>query len=222
VEGFSWQATYAGALERALARRCVLLVYFPPIAGNPEPPVLALAARALGNPPALEGVRVGADEVESLSRKFRVRVVPCVLLLDRRENVVSRWDGTVPRSFWQTLARVVARLQRTEAALREKADRALRLSEEGDTEGSYRAFAELVGSKSTPPDILEDAHRVEERLVEKLRLEVVRVLARDGMSGETELIAELERVRSSTAHQGMRAEIDAERERLRTTKVGGR
>lgn len=165
---------------------------------------------------------MGSDEVESLARKFRVRVTPCLVLVDRRENVVFRWDATAPRSFWQTLDRVVARLDKAESLLRKKADDALRLCEAGDREGAYRAVAGLLGSRSTPPDVMDDARTVEARLLEALRLEVVRILARDGISPATAVIADLERLRASTAHPGMRAEIEAEVARLRTTRIGAR
>src|SRR5262245_177363 len=111
---FAWKSTYAEGRAAAEGRGRPLLLYFPPIDTAKEPRAIALAPRALGVPPFAEGTRVGAGEILELMKRFEVKQVPALLLLDRRENVIQRWEGEgkVPANAWAVLEALVRRLEK--------------------------------------------------------------------------------------------------------------
>lgn len=220
-ESFQWREAYAEAFERALERGRPLLVYFPPVGGGPDPAPIAGAARALGSPPAAEGVRVGAREVAELARRFEVRKVPCVLFLDRRENVLAKWEGSVPADLWLDAGQVLADLRRRDSAFLRRADEALRKAEAGDLEGGYRTAAEILRSPRAPPEALRRAQEVERRLARRVRAEMLEILAAEGLRADAELRPRLERLRASTRHPGLREEIEREISRLERAKIAG-
>ena len=199
---FGWSATYAEALDLALARKCPLLVYFPPVRGEREPRILALAPKVLGVPPAAEGVRVGADDVSDLVSRYKVRAVPAVLLLDRRENVIHRWDGTIPRNFWRTIQSLLGRVARAEKAVRKTLRDAHTQAAKDDLEGAYRKVARILGSRQTPPDSLLEAKEIEARLVRRVREGKILILAREGTDSDKVLLEDLRKLRAGTRHPG--------------------
>lgn len=221
AELFEWRESYAEAFERALERGRPLLVYFPPLGGGADPAPISGAARALGSPPAAEGVRVGARDVADLARRFGVRKVPCVLFLDRRENVLARWEGSVPADFWLGVGQVLADLRRRDSGFLRRADEALRKAEAGDLEGGYRTAAEILRSSRAPPEAVERAAEVERRLARRVRGEMLEILAAEGLREDAELRARLEKLRASTRHLGLREEIEREISRLERAKIAG-
>ncbi len=218
---FAWRASYAEALSEARGGGRPILVYFPPVGGGPDPAPIGAAARWLGSPPRVEGVRVGADEVADLARRFAVRKVPCLLLLDARENVAARWEGSIPQDVWSSVRDVAERLRSRDSALRRRVREALERSEAGDAEGAYRAVAGLLQSPSAPPDVVEAAREVERRLVRRVRAEMLGVLAEEGLRSDAELRARLSKLRSATRHPGLKEEIRREERRLEETRIAG-
>lgn len=219
---FSWRSTYAEALSAALDRKKPLLVYFPPIEAAQEPRFLALAQRALGTPPAAEGARIGSADIEDLVKRFGVKHVPALLLIDRRENVLLRWEERFPKEPWKDIDLMMRRLAKKE----EEDARVLRegqaLEEAGDLEGAYRKVLPLVESIRTAPDTLAPAKRIESRYAADVRRRMLAILGKEGLVPEAQLAAELDLLRGASAHAGTRREIEKETARLRETVPGAR
>jgi len=217
---FSWRAGYAEGLAAALEARRPLLVYFPPIEAADEPRWIALAPRALGVPPMAEGARVGSADIADLVNRFEVKKVPALLLLDRRENVVLKWEEKFPREIWSAVEAAVRRIVKKD----EEDAKVLRdgqsLEATGDLDGAYRKVAPLIGSTKTAPDTLSGARRIEARYGAEMRRTMLRVLGKEGLVPEAKLIRELETLAGTNAHAGARREIEREIARLRETAPG--
>ena len=217
---FSWRPGYADGLAAAIETRRPLLVYFPPIEAADEPRFLALAPRALGVPPLAEGARIGSADIADLVRRFEVKKVPALLLLDRRENVVLKWEEKFPRDPWSAVEAAVRRIVKKD----EEDAKVLRdgqsLEATGDFEGAYRKVAPLIGSRKTAPDTLSASRKIESRYGAEMRRRMLRVLGKEGLVPETKLIRELEVLGAANAHPGARREIEREIARLRETTPG--
>lgn len=220
-EAFQWGTSYAETLSRARKRSRPVLVYFPPVGGARDPDFVAGAARALGSPPRAEGVRVGAGEVAELARRFQIRNVPCLLLVDVRENVLARWEDPFPQDLWNSLRDILDQIRRRDSALRRRVQEALERSEKGDAEGAYRAVAAILESLSAPPDVVETAQRVEQHLIRRVRAAMREVLAEEGIREDAELRSRLSKLRAGTRHPGLKEEIQREERRLEETRIGG-
>lgn len=219
---FSWRSTYAEALEAALRRSRPLLVYCPPVIASKEPAVMTFASKALGVPPLAEGVRVGPDEILEILERFKVREVPALLLVDRRENVLLRWEGQIPPNCWTALGGAIRRMSRKEDEDAKCLREARKLEASGDLEGAYRKAAPFLASPQTSPENLKEAEEVERSLLSALRLELLRSLAAEGLLSDSIIKAKLESLRSSTSHAAFRSSVEDEIRRLEQGTIGGR
>ena len=222
AEPFTWKASYAEALRLAVERRRPFFVYFPPTAGEAEPAILADAPKVLGAPPLVEGVRVGAAEVVDLVRRLQVKEVPTVILLDRRENILHRWDGKIPAGFWRTVQSIILRLGSREQAAERMLREALKKSQSGDLEGAYRKVTVILVSADSPPEALAKAREIEASLLRSVRERMLKALAGEGLSSDDSIVHELTDLRSSTQHPGLQEEIGREISRLKRLTVGAR
>jgi phosphoglycolate phosphatase-like HAD superfamily hydrolase len=217
---FTWKATYREGLEAARRRRRLLLLYLPPAGDRPEPAVLAHAARQLGSPPAVEGVRIGSADVEAILQRFAVRKLPVLLLLDRRENVVARWEGEAPAGLWTTLRQAVRRQEEREAGEAREAEEARRLALAGKLDAAYRKAEALRRSPLAAPESEAAARDVLGLVEREGERALMRTLAREGLASDSELREGLREVRRSAPHPATRAAIDREINRLERGVVG--
>jgi hypothetical protein len=165
---------------------------------------------------------VGPGEVLELLKRFEVKEVPALLVLDRRETVVHRWEGEgkIPAGVWAAVEALVRRLDKRE----EEDQKALRegqaLASAGDAEGAYRKVAALMESERTSPEVLAGARDLEKALAARLRRALLETLGREGIDRDEKVVRELEELAASTAHRRARLEIEAETARLRARKIG--
>jgi hypothetical protein len=219
---FAWKATYRDALAAALRRRTLFVLYFPPVDAANEPPVVRIAARALGIPPVVEGARVGADEILDLKERFHVKDLPAVVLLDRRENALQRWEGRLPNNLWALVEALARRFEKRDAEDRKAVAEGIALAVGGDLAGAYRKVMGLLASERTPPEILEEARDVEARVIASGRKRLLAALAVEGVAPDATLRADLAALREREVHPGVRAEIGREIERLEGRTLGAR
>jgi hypothetical protein len=180
------------------------------------------AARALGAPPLVDGVRVGAAEVRALLDRFEVKRIPCLILLDRRENVVARWESPLPGDLWSSLRAMARKLERRDRETEKVAVEALRSARDGGEEAAYRKVAPILASPDASPEALAAAREVEAILLRRVRERLLVILAREGIRADADVLADLEALRAGTGHGGLRKEIGREILRLRRGTVAGR
>lgn len=218
---FVWRSTYRAALDAALKARRPLLVYLPPGDGGDGPQAVETLPARLAAPALLEGVRASADEVLELMERFRVKKLPAVVLLDRRERVVAGWEGGIPADLPQRLVAAVRKI-----AEREEKDLKLfrevrKIAETGNFEGAYQKAVPLLEGEATVPEVLAALRRLEARLLETLLDRALVILAGEGLRPEADLVRELESLRGTTSHAGFRRSVDREIARLRGTRTPG-
>ena len=219
---FEWRDSYSEGLSAAREARRPLLVYFPPVSTEGEPSAMRGAARALGAPPLVEGVRVGAAEVRALLDRFEVKRIPCLILLDRRENVVARWEGPLPGDLWTSLKAILRKMERRDREMEKEALEALGSARDGNAETAYRKVAPILASPVASPEAIAAAREVEAILVRRVWGRLLEILAREGIRADADVLADLEALRAGTGHGGLRKEIGREILRLRRGTVAGR
>lgn len=219
---FAWRATYKEALSAALRRGTPIVLYFPPVDPAAEPPVVRLPARALGVPPIVEGARVGADEILDLKERFRVKELPAVLFIDRRENAVHRWEARIPANLWALVETLVRRLAKRDAEDRKVAAESAALAARGDIEGAYRKAVVLLESERTAPETLAGAKEIEAKVLALGRKRMMEALSLEGLAPDVELVRNLIQLREAEVHPRIRAEIGREIDRLRERRLGAR
>jgi hypothetical protein len=219
---FAWKGTYGEALSAALRRRTPFVLYFPPIDPAAEPPVARLAPRALGTPPIVEGARVGADEIVDLKQRFRVMELPAVLFVDRRGNVVHRWEGRIPANLWALVETLVRRVEKREAEDGKVAAEGLALAAAGDAEGAYRKVVPLLESERTDPETLARARAIEAKVLSAGRRRMLEALSLEGLAPDADLVERLASLMAREVHPRIRAEIGREIDRVRERRLGAR
>lgn len=170
----------------------------------------------------MEGVRVGAGDVEALLERLDIQKVPAIVLLDRRENILYRQQGGVAANLWRIVKAVVQRQARRDDELRATIREAREIAEEGRIEEAYRRVAPLLSAKTTPPELQAEARAVEELLAGSLRRRMLRILAAEGLRSDREIGDALEVLQGATRHPGVRREVAREIERLRRGTIGAR
>jgi len=219
---FAWKATYREALSTALRRKTPFLLYFPPVDIAAEPPVVKPPFRSLGVPPIVEGARVGADEILELKERFHVKELPAVLLIDRRENAVHRWEARIPANLWPLVEVLVRRLEKREADDRKLAAECAALAASGDVEGAYRKAVVLLESERTAPETLVEVRGIEAKVIAAGRKRMLEALSLEGLAPDADVARDLNALREAEAHPRIRAEIAREIARLRERKLGAR
>ena len=167
-----------------------------------------------------EGARVGSADIEDLVTRFEVKSVPALLLLDRRENLVLKWEQKFPREPWSAVEAAVRRIVKKDEEDAKVLHDGQSLEAGGDLEGAYRKVAPLIASRKTAPDTLSAARKIEARYGAEMRRRMLRVLGKEGLVPEAKLIRELEALGSANAHPGARRDIEREIARLRETTPG--
>jgi hypothetical protein len=169
-----------------------------------------------------EGVRVGAGEILEVLERFKVRELPALLLLDRRENVLLRWEGGIPLNCWSALEGAIRRLDRKDEEDARSLRDARKLEASGDLEGAYRKAAPFLASERTSPENLQEAGEVERSLLSARRRDLLRLLAEEGILPDSTVAAKLESLRAVTSHPGFRAAVADEIRRLERGAIGGK
>lgn len=214
-EPFAWKATYAEALQAARERSRPVVLYFPPVRDADEPSVVARLPKLFGVPPAVEGVRVGADEILQLMERFGVKKVPALVLIDLRENVLSGWQDGLAVPYLSRLLSAIRQFHKREAQDVARIRDARRLSERGELDVAYRRIVALLVSKHTSPGTLAVARRIEKLVLEEFERALYRVLAREGLLPDPELRAALKKLRSRLSHPEFQKMVDRELSRLK-------
>jgi len=218
---FEWRSTYAEARDAALKGRRPFIVYLPP-AHDREPAAILKLPALLGAPPLVEGVRVGADEVLKLLDKLKVTRLPALALVDRRENVIAKWEGGIPQDLMMRLQSLVARIADQEDKDARIVAEARRLASLGRIEDAYRKAVPLFESSRAAPEHVRAARDVESQLVQSLRIQAARILAREGIRPDAEIRKALMELRDSTTHAGFRAEVEHEHKLFEVTRTGAK
>ena len=217
-EPFAWSATYGEALQAARERSRPIVLYFPPVRDSDEPPFVAGLPKLFSLSPAVEGVRVGADELLQLMERFRIKKVPALVLIDLRENVLSGWQDGLAMSYLSTLMSAIRKFYRRESQDVVSIRDARRLARQGDLAGAYRCVASLLVSKHTSPGNLVAARRIEKSVLEEFERTLYAVLAWERLAPAPELRAVLKELRSRLSHPDFQRRVDREVLRLKRTE----
>ncbi len=217
TEPLVWRERYADGLRAALENRRAFIVYLPPANGREEPPSVLRLPQKLGVPPLVEGVRASSDEVLELLARLRVKKLPALVLLDRRENILAGWEDGVPADVFQRLQAALKKSEDRDAKDAKTFQEARRTAASTGLEAAYRKALPLIESRLTSPENLKEARAMEADLLTELRRSAVRALALEGLRADAEVLRALEAVRASTAHAGFQKSIDREIARLRGT-----
>jgi hypothetical protein len=220
-EAFSWEPSYEKALEQALVRRRPVILFFPPASAS-EPATTAAVAPVLGSPLRAQGALAGAAEVESLVARFAIKELPAVLIVDRRQNVVARWEGRLPANLWSLVKQSLGLLARLEAEATREAGEGARLYQAGKPGPAYRKVAAVLASTRAPPEALEIAAEVERRLIADGESALIRVLAAEGLVEERVLRSRIAALRSAHPHPATAIIIEREMELLKRSAPGGK
>jgi hypothetical protein len=211
---FVWKSTYSEALRAGRGRSRPVVIYFPPVRDSAEPSVVARLPKLFGVPPTVEGVRVGADEILPLMKRFQITKVPALVLIDLRENVLSRWQRGLEAPYISNLRSAIRRFHKREAQDVARVGDARRLVERGEPDAAYPRIATLLGSKHTSPRVLAAARQVEQPVLKEFERALYRVLAREGLRSDKELRAALKKLRSRCSHPEIQKMVDRELKRL--------
>lgn len=218
--GIQWAPSYAVGLVRARKAGRPLLVYFPPTGNGSPPAVLRRASRAMGSPASAEPVQVAAREVAAVLKRFRVRKLPALLVVDQRENVVARWEGEISGHFWSDFAGSLRKLRRRQQGAQEQLDAARRFMADGRVDGALGRVAPLVQNLSTPLGVFQRARQLETEIVRAQMAGLLEVLAGEGLLPDRRLALQLRRLRSRRLHRRVALRVEDELVRLQTTQVG--
>jgi hypothetical protein len=219
---FRWSSTYAEGRDAALRASRPLIIYLPPARSSEEPPIIRKLPQLAGSPPLVVGVRASADEVLGFLERFKLKKLPALVLLDRRENVIAGWEGGLPADLWSKLQAAVRRIDKRDEDDARTLAEARRASAQGQLDAAYRKVAPLLDSQRTAPDTLEGARKIEESLLAALRASELRILAGEGLRPGDELRKELEALRATTAHAAFQSELAREIAKLKSSSVGAR
>ncbi len=217
TELFVWRTRYADGLRAAVENRRHFLVYLPPAGLQDEPASVVRLPQNLGVPPILEGVRVTSEEVLDLMKQLRVKKLPALVLLDRRENILAGWEDGVPADVLQRLLSALRKIDERDARDARVAQEARKSAVAGRLEDAYKRVLPLLESPLTSPENLQEAQLTEAELLQALRRSALRVLAQEGLRPDAGVIRSLEALRASTSHPGIQHAMDREILRLRST-----
>ena len=206
-DGAGWLSRYAEGLAAARAHGAPFLVYFPPTGSSSDPSVIARADPAsLGLPI----VRIGTEEVAERMTALGVGRVPALLVVDRRENVIARFEGSIGAAVWRSVDAVRRRMARRRSDELKAAGRAVELLEDGRVESALDRVRPLLEDRLTSPEAFEIARRVHGEVAEREENEMLRALAAEGLVPARELERRLRELRERVLLDETRARIDRE------------
>ncbi len=221
IAAWEWQTELETALELARDEDRLVFVYFRPASGSGSPaitrgPRLAeLRARVVG-------LRVSAAEVVALRERLGIATLPAVALLDARENVAWKREGSLAvKSLWTRVRKTDAIYRRRRDEDRTTIERARETFSRGALVDAFGAIRPFLESTHAAPSVLDLATDLEAAIAVAAKTELRVALAAEGLISDSELI---DRVGGALGEALPRAALrfrESEIARIRGGTLGG-
>lgn len=219
---FEWLASFAAAREVQAESGRPILLYFPAVGGRGDLAIVEALPPHLGRPPLVEGARVSADEVLDLSRRFRLKKLPALVLIDRAGRSIAGWEGGAPADLLERIQSAVRKLDEADARELKVVEEAEELARGGQVEGAYLKAVPSLANNAVAPGILARVRAIEGRYLDELWGQAFRILAGEGLKPDAELLDSLKVLRTAGSHLAFQAAMAREISRLESSSIGAR